>query len=84
MDFVTGGGLQVWHLDDAALRLAFERMVQHADRPIDLADASLVVLAETLRQDKVFTIDHGDFRVYRMQRGHRSVCFQLIGPRAGT
>ena len=84
MDFVTGGGLQVWHLDDAALRLAFERMVQYADRPMDLADASLVVLAETMRQDKVFTIDRGDFQIDRMKRGHRSVCFRVIGPRAAT
>jgi predicted nucleic acid-binding protein len=81
MDFVTRGGIQVCYLDDASLHLAFERMVHYADQPMDLADASLVVLAETLRQEKVFTIDRGDFFTYRIKRGHRSVCFQVIGPR---
>lgn len=80
MDFVTRGGLEVWHLDNNSLHLAFERMVQYADRPMDLADASLVVLAETLRQDRVFTIDRGDFFTYRIKRGHRFVCFKVIGP----
>ncbi len=81
MDFITRGGLPVWHLDDASLHLAFERMVQYADHPMDLADASLVVLAETLQQEKVFTIDRGDFFTYRIKRGHRLRCFEVIGPR---
>lgn len=80
MDFITHRGLDVWHLDDALLQIAFERMVQYADRPMDLADASLVVLAETLRQDKVFTIDRGDFFTYRIKRGHRLFCFEVIAP----
>lgn len=81
MDFITRGGLPVWHLDDASLHLAFERMVQYADHPMGLADASLVVLAVTLQQEKVFTIDRGDSFTYRIKRGHRPRCFEVIGPR---
>jgi len=82
MDFVTRRGMEVWYLDDASLHLAFERMVQYADHPMDLADASLVVLAEILRQDKVFTIDRRDFLSYRIKRGHHLVPFEIIGPAA--
>ena len=36
-------------------------MVQYADHPMDLADASLVALAEALKVRKFFTIDRGDY-----------------------
>lgn len=42
MDFITGQGLNVWCLDDSILVRMFELMVQYADHPMDLADASLV------------------------------------------
>jgi predicted nucleic acid-binding protein len=38
---------------------------------MDLADASLIVAAEALETRKIFTIDAGDFRTYRIKRGHR-------------
>jgi predicted nucleic acid-binding protein len=34
---------------------------------MDLADASLVAVAEEPRLDRIFTLD-ADFRVYRLQR----------------
>ena len=78
MDFVFEGGLTVWFLDDAALSRAFELMIQYADHPMDLADASLVVTAETERLQKVFTIGRTDFTAYRIKRGHRYYDFQRI------
>ena len=78
MDFVTGHGLNVWFLDDKALARTFELMVRFTDHPMDLADASLVVLAETLKLGKVFTIDRGDFTSYRIRRGHRYVPFEIL------
>ncbi|WP_295888202.1 PIN domain-containing protein [uncultured Thiohalocapsa sp.] len=80
MDFVSAQGLGVWFLDDAALGRAFELMVQYADRPMDLADASLVVLAETLVQRRIFTLDRGDFAVYRIKRGHQTLAFDVLDP----
>jgi predicted nucleic acid-binding protein len=41
-------------------------MEKYRDRPMDLADASLVVLAEERKLRDVFTLDHADFRVYRI------------------
>ncbi len=43
-------------------------MEQYRDLPMDLADASLVALAEERRLREVFTLD-GDFRVYRLPDG---------------
>lgn len=78
MDFVAARGLEVRYLDDRTLTRAFALMVRYADHPMDLADASLVVLAETLRLRKVFTIDRGDFATYRIQQGHRQLAFEIL------
>jgi hypothetical protein len=78
MDFVTGRGLSVWYLDDEVLTRMFELMMQYTDHPMDLADASLVALAEALKVRKVFTIDRGDFSSYRIKRGHRHLTFEIL------
>ena len=78
MDFVTGHGLNVWHLDDKLLTRMFELMVQYADHPMDFADASLVAYAEALKVRKVFTIDRTDFSSYRIKRGHRHSTFERL------
>jgi predicted nucleic acid-binding protein len=49
-------------------------MEKYRDRPMDLADASLVVLAETRGLRDLFTLDHADFRIYRL---HRRQTFRL-------
>lgn len=45
-------------------------MSKYRDRPMDLADASLVVLAETRNLRDIFTLDHADFRIYRLKGRH--------------
>jgi hypothetical protein len=78
MDFVAAQGLHVEFLDNDTLTRAFELMVQYADHPMDLADASLVVLAESLGLRRVFTLDRSDFTLYRIRRGHRHLSFDLL------
>lgn len=78
-DFVVAGGLSVFSLDSPALLRGFELMEQYADHPMDLADASLVVAAESLATRKVFTIDRKDFHTYRVRRGHRYYGFEVLG-----
>ena len=78
MDFIAEGGLTVWFLDDKSIIRAFELMIQYSDKPMDLADASLVVTAETERVRKIFTIDRSDFATYRVKRGHRYFHLELI------
>lgn len=78
--FVSRGGLSVWWLVDASLLpRAFELMDRYAGHPMDLADASLIVAAETLRTRKIFTLDRRDFRSYRIRRGHRELAVEVIG-----
>jgi uncharacterized protein len=77
-EFVLKGGLSVWWFDAATLLRAFELMDVYADHPMDLADASLIVAAETLATRKVFTIDRKDFTAYRVRRGHRHYAVERI------
>lgn len=41
-------------------------MQKYADRPMDLADATLVRLAERESLSTIFTIDHDEFKAYRI------------------
>ena len=77
-EFIEGGGLSVWFLDRPALTRAFELMELYADRPMGLADASLVTAAEGLGTRRVFTIDRNDFETYRVRRGHRHHPIQIV------
>jgi predicted nucleic acid-binding protein len=45
-----------------------ELMVQYRNVPMALADSSLVVLAEALNLQRIFTLD-SDFRIYRLADG---------------
>lgn len=49
-------------------------MDKYQDRPMDLADASLVALAEERSLRDIFTLDHRDFQTYRL---HRRQTFRL-------
>ena len=52
--------------DDYELLLAL--MEKYCDRPMDLADASLVLAAEKTGCQRILTID-SDFFIYRLQNG---------------
>ena len=43
-------------------------MGKYRDRPMDLADASLVELAEIRGLRDIFTLDRADFQIYRLNR----------------
>ncbi len=57
--------LVVAELSRSAVERTARLMDQYADQPMDLADATLVALAEERGQRKVFTLD-ADFHVYRL------------------
>ena len=56
IDFITGGGIEVLFLDDQLLGRALKLMVQYRDTPMDLADASLVAVAESRNLRTIFTV----------------------------
>ena len=53
---------------DAETARALELMEKYRDMPMDLADASLVALAEAQGYRRVFSLD-SDFYVYRLADG---------------
>ncbi len=77
-DFILKGGVSVYYLDSRGLERSFELMEQYADHPMDLADASIVVAAETFHSKKIFTLDRHDFETYRIRQGHRHITFEVI------
>lgn len=76
--FIVQEGLSIWAMDDGALFRAFDLMKKYADHPMDLADASLVAAAETLRTKRIFTIDRDDFETYRVKIGQRYYPFEIL------
>ena len=59
------GSCSIFALDETHLPRLDELMEQYADLPMDLADASLVVLAEELHDGRILSTDQRDFRAYR-------------------
>ena len=64
------GDLQLVALDTPLQNRARALMTKYRDMPMDLADASLVALAEALELTRVFTLD-SDFQVYRWKGKRR-------------
>lgn len=60
------GDLQIMEMDDAVRKRSRALMDKYRDVPMDLADASLVAVAEKLNLRRVFTLD-SDFRIYRFR-----------------
>jgi uncharacterized protein len=67
---VNTGRLVIAELSPAALERSAQLMEKYADLPMDLADATLVAIAEEKGHRKVFTLD-SDFLVYRIRGRHR-------------
>lgn len=66
LDFFLAGGAVLVPTSPASLRRARELVEQYASLPMDYADATLVVLAEEIGTDMVFTSDRKDFGIYRI------------------
>ncbi|MFP3941371.1 MAG: type II toxin-antitoxin system VapC family toxin [Thermoanaerobaculia bacterium] len=66
---VRSGGLTVLPITDEDLPALEELMVRYADRPMDLADATLVHLAGRESLTTVLSVDHDDFETYRIPGG---------------
>lgn len=74
-EFFLDGGAVLVPATVPSLRRVRDLLDEYADLPMDYADATLVVLAEEIGTDLVFTTDRRDFRVYRI-RGRKS--FRIV------
>lgn len=59
--------MEVFHIQENHLARMIELLENYADLPMDMADASLVVLAEHLGHGQILTSDRRDFNIYRWQ-----------------
>lgn len=60
----------VWNIPRTVLPRVVSLMRQYADLPMDLADASIVLLAEHLHDGRVLSTDRRDFSAYRWNDRH--------------
>ena len=63
------GGLSLVDVPATSLSSLADRMDKYADLPMDLADASLIWLAEAHGVLDILTLDRRDFGIYRTERG---------------
>lgn len=66
--------LEIVDLSRATVDRSAALMEKYSDRPMDLADATLVALAEERGLKRIFTLD-GDFRIYRL---HGRASFDIV------
>ncbi|MDQ7858265.1 MAG: PIN domain-containing protein [Armatimonadota bacterium] len=66
LEFFLRGAFVLVPSSVASLRRAAVLMERYRNVPMDLADATLLVLAEDLGSDQVFTLDRRGFSAYRV------------------
>lgn len=64
--YVESNNLSIYNIEASDILRMRYLMEQYRNVPMDLADASLVAVAETLNQRQIFTLDK-DFYIYRFQ-----------------
>lgn len=64
-EFIVSGGLTIAEIPVSYCGRLRDLMRKYRDKPMDLADATLVVLAEIHKVRTVFTLDRRDFSAYR-------------------
>ena len=71
MHWAAAGGVQLREVPPFAMADIAAAMEKYADRPMDLADASLIWLASSSGITEVLTLDKADFGAYRLPDGRR-------------
>lgn len=67
---IQRGHLQIAQPTPESGELAAKLMERYSDRPMDLADATLVALAQERNLTRIFTLDN-DFHIYRVEGRRR-------------
>ena len=70
LGWLSSSRWRVLGMEEAASRRR-ELMLKYADRPMDLADASMVWAAEQTGLRQILTTDRTDFEIYRTKGGQR-------------
>jgi predicted nucleic acid-binding protein len=75
LEFISEGNINIHHLGHEGAARVAELMGKYSSLPMDLTDASIVVMCEQLKIQGVFTLDRKDFSVYRPRH---TKAFKLI------
>jgi len=78
---LRSGAFVVLPITDADLPALDELMRKYRDRPMDFADATLVLLAQRETLETVFTVDRDDFETYRIDGRKR---FRVVPAPSGA
>jgi predicted nucleic acid-binding protein len=62
---LESGAFSVFPLTEKDYSTIHELIIQYQDLPMDLADASLVILANHLQQGDILSTDYRDFKTYK-------------------
>lgn len=65
MNDVADGAISVWDIPRLQYAWLADRMHDYKNLPMDLADGSLVLLAQHMGHGRIFTTDERDFNTYR-------------------
>jgi predicted nucleic acid-binding protein len=65
IEFILEGGADLMPQSSKSLSRAIALMEKYVDIPMDFADATLVVLAEEVETNEIFTLDKRGFNAYR-------------------
>ncbi len=66
LENIARGGAEIFHIDETVQLDDMRVLMQkYQDLPMDLADASLVILAEALGHGRILSTDQRDFNTYR-------------------
>jgi uncharacterized protein len=69
--FVRSGALVIVPIENSELGEVHTLMSRYWDRPMDFADATLVLLARRESISTILTVDHADFATYRIEGKRR-------------
>lgn len=64
LKWIDVGGLEIYPIDKYDISRIIELTEKYADVPMDLADASLVVVSEHIKSTRILSID-SDFQIFR-------------------
>jgi predicted nucleic acid-binding protein len=67
---VAEGLIECYALDAAAAKWMDEVLLKYADQNLQLADASLLYVAENEHIETIFTLDRRDFLLFRLAGNH--------------
>jgi uncharacterized protein len=76
---LTAQGVDVFVMNAGHMPRLEQLMQQYRDLPMDLADASLVLLAESAQEGRIVSTDERDFHAYRWKNQYP---FQNVLPPA--